>query len=104
MTTRESTAVSHAMISDIKPSTEDFTNPANWISLKDFAAILGMRLSSTYVKISNGEDMPELYKFSSRITRLYRPQVEAWLLARQRLTAGAIQRRRRDATQAHAQA
>ena len=86
----------------IKPTDDDFLDPAQWMSLKEFADILGMKVQNAYNRISTGEDMPEMYKFSSRLTRLYRPQVRAWILARQRVTAGALQRQRREAAQARA--
>ncbi len=65
----------------IKPTDDDFLDPAQWMSLKEFADILGMKVQNAYNRISTGEDMPEMYKFSSRLTRLYRPQVQAWMHA-----------------------
>lgn len=86
----------------VKPTDDDFLDPAQWMSLREFADILGMKVQNVYNRISMGEDMPETYKISSRLTRLYRPQVQAWILSRQRVTAGALQRQRREAAQAQA--
>lgn len=81
----------------INPTDEDFLNPAMWISTQDFADILGVKVQAIYNRISIGDDMPESYRISKRRTRFYRPEVKAWLLSRQRVTAGAIQRQRREA-------
>lgn len=90
------------MISNIKPTDDDFLDPAQWMSTQEFAGILGVKVQAVWNRVSMGEDMPESYKFSSRLTRFYRPQVRAWILSRQRVTAGATQRQRREAAQARA--
>lgn len=72
------------------PTDDDFLNPAQWMSAKEFAAVMGIRVQSLYNKISTGEDMPESYEISSRVTRFYRPQVKTWLLKRRR-TPAAVQ-------------
>ncbi|MCP5471086.1 MAG: hypothetical protein H7A18_03240 [Sinobacteraceae bacterium] len=90
------------MTANIKPTEEDFLDPAQWMSTQEFADILGVKVQAVWNRISTGEDMPESYRFSKRLTRFYRPEVKAWILARQRVTAGAIQRIRREAAQARA--
>jgi predicted DNA-binding transcriptional regulator AlpA len=71
----------------IKPTDDDFLNPAQWMSTKEFAALLGLRVQSVYNKISTGEDMPESYPISPRLTRFYRPEVAEWLRKRRRVSA-----------------
>lgn len=70
-----------------KPIDEDFLDPAQWMSPRELAGVLGIKVQSLYNKISTGEDMPASYPISDRVTRFYRPEVKAWLLEHRRVPA-----------------
>ena len=90
------------MTVNTQPTDDDFLNPAQWMSTQEFAGVLGVKVQTIWNRCAMGDDMPASYKISARLTRFYRPEVKAWLLARQRMTAGAIQRIRREAGRAQA--
>ncbi|MEI2790471.1 MAG: hypothetical protein V9E93_16560 [Steroidobacteraceae bacterium] len=69
------------------PTDDDFLDPAQWMSPKDLAGVMGINLQSLYNKISVGEDLPVSYPVTDRKTRFFKPDVKAWLLKRRRVPA-----------------
>jgi predicted DNA-binding transcriptional regulator AlpA len=75
------------MTATIEPTDADFLNPAQWMSPKEFAGILGVRVQTIYNMTSTGQDMPASYPISARLTRFYRPEVVEWMRKRRRVSA-----------------
>lgn len=63
-----------------KPTPEDFLNPANWMALKEFAALIKVNAQSVYNMIDTGANLPPLHRRagSTRIL-FYKPEVYEWM-------------------------
>ena len=57
-----------------------------WLSLAQFARIVGKAPGSIYNEIARGEDLPTVYKFKQYI-RFRKSHVDAWLEQHGRVTA-----------------
>jgi len=68
-------------MSDIRPSADE------WMSLAEFGAIVGKKISTLYNERSRGLDFPVSYVFSKKTVRLRRSDVDTWLEKRRRITS-----------------
>lgn len=68
------------MTAAVRPSDDE------WLSLAQFARIVGKAPGSIYNEIARGEDLPPHFKFKQYI-RFTKSEVDAWLMKHRRLTA-----------------
>jgi predicted DNA-binding transcriptional regulator AlpA len=59
-----------------------------WLSLAQFARIVGNSPGSIYNQIARGDDLPPYYKFKQYI-RFPKSECDAWLAKHRRMTASA---------------
>jgi predicted DNA-binding transcriptional regulator AlpA len=65
----------------IRPTDDD------WMSLAEFAKIVGKKISSIHNERSRGKDFPPSYSFSKKQVRLRRSDVDAWLEKHRKIPA-----------------
>lgn len=72
-----------------KPAPEDFLNPANWMTLKEFASLIKVNAQSIYNMIEDSANLPPIHRRAGgkrkdgrdRSTRIlfYKPEVYEWM-------------------------